>query len=195
VHHALLGEDSPNLLKVWYTQTVGLKVRLSEIGIGAEGFSELLSIGCLVLAVVETEQAEVVMEEMTQGGEDPQPERLKKPLTRPEKKPFEVRKERMLDHVHVDHAASQVTPEKVTSLNNGQGERMRRAETQGSYHPSLRFFIQNPIIDIPAKLGSIHFPGRTTNWATGLMHAIQQASLLEDIERHCSSLKTEQLHS
>ena len=93
----------------------------------------------------------------------------------------------MLDHINVDHAASQVTPEKAVAFNERQVERMRSAETQGTDHIAARFFVQNSIIDVPTKASSIHSPGRPAERAPLLTHAFIEGHLLELVERHSSS--------
>jgi len=115
-HQFLIRKSGPNLLKVRETQAIGLEVRLSKTSMSRERFRKLLQVGRLVLAVVETERAEIVMEQTAERGEDLPREGMKKPRARSGKNPFETGQERLLDHVNVDHTASQVTPEKGRCL-------------------------------------------------------------------------------
>jgi len=173
------GKGGSHLLKVREAQAVSLQVCLSESFMRAEGLSELLPICCLVLAMIETEQAEVVMKEMTQRGEDLAPERLQKPLTRPLKKSFQIRQESVLNHVDVDQAAPQVAPCEVASLDEREIEGVRSTEPYGTYNITLGFFIQHPIIDVPAKAGSIYLPDSLAQRASLLMHTFLQGNFLK----------------
>jgi len=123
-----------------------------------------------MVAMVETEETEVVMEEMTQREEDLELERMKQPGVRPREKPFQFRKERLPEHVNVNHAGSEVTPEKAIPLNERQVQRMRGAETNCANHIAPRFFIQHPIIDIPAKASRIHSPDGPAKRAALSLH-------------------------
>src|SRR5712691_824629 len=105
-----------------------------------------------------------------QGGEGPVLERGKKPAAGPGMKPFEVGEESTLNHVNVDHAASQVTPEKGISLNERYVERVGSAEAQCTHYVALRVLVQNTIIDVPTKASGIHFPGSAANRAALWLH-------------------------
>ena len=57
-------KSGPNLLKMRETQAISLEIRLPKTGMSRERLRKLLSIGRLMLALVETERTEIVMEEM-----------------------------------------------------------------------------------------------------------------------------------
>jgi hypothetical protein len=57
-------KSGSNLLKVREAQAISLEIHLTKTGMRGERLRKLLSIGRLMLALVETERTEVVMEEM-----------------------------------------------------------------------------------------------------------------------------------
>jgi len=47
---------------------------------------------------------------------------------------------------------------------------MRSAETEGADHIAPRFFVQNPIVDIPGKASGIHIPDSPAKRAALSLH-------------------------